>query len=100
MQIDNQLKDHIFPVVFAAVPPPKSVVSDPKPFIECSIVQRIIPHSNVRQINYLSVLIQELHFKLDLLFINEIAELVATEVSEGELVSTYRGYLIIIIFKY
>lgn len=55
-----------------------------KPFVECSIVQRIIPHSDVKQFKYLRVLMQEFHVKVDLLFINEIVELVNTEVTEEE----------------
>lgn len=61
-----------------------SIFSELKPFIECSIVQRIIPHSDVKQFKYLRVLMQEFHVKVDLLFINEIVELVNTEVTEEE----------------
>lgn len=86
IQIDNQLTDNIFPVVLAPVPPPKSVAAtiELKPFVECSIVQRIIPHSEVKQFKYLRVLMQEFHVKVDLLFINEIVEMVNTEVTEEE----------------
>lgn len=61
--------------------------SELKPFIECSIVQRIIPHSDVKQFKYLTMLIQEFHVKVDLLFINEIVEMVSTELSDEESVS-------------
>lgn len=90
IQIDNQLTDNIFPVVLAPVPPPKSVAAttELKPFIECSIVQRIIPHSEVKQFKYLRVLMQEFHVKVDLLFINEIVEMVNTEVTEEESVGS------------
>lgn len=86
IQIDNQLSDCIFPVVLAPVAPPKSVAAtiELKPFIECSIVQRIVPHSNVKQFKYLKVLTQEFHVKVDLLFINEIVELVSVELSDEE----------------
>lgn len=89
LQIDNQLIDCIFPVVLAPVPPPKSVAAtnELKPFVECSIVQRIIPHSDVKQFKYLTVLMQEFHVKVDLLFINEIVEMVSTEISDEESVS-------------
>uniref|UniRef100_A0A182NLZ6 Vacuolar protein sorting-associated protein 13 n=1 Tax=Anopheles dirus TaxID=7168 RepID=A0A182NLZ6_9DIPT len=86
VQIDNQLVDCIFPVVLAPVPPPKSVAATTefKPFVEMSMVQRIIPHSNVKQFKYLRVLIQEFHVKVDLLFINEISEMISTEITETE----------------
>ncbi|XP_058837903.1 intermembrane lipid transfer protein Vps13 isoform X2 [Topomyia yanbarensis] len=86
IQIDNQLADCIFPVVLAPIPPPKSVAATTefKPFIEMSMVQRIIPHSNVKQFKYLRVLMQEFHVKVDLLFINEIFEMISTEITEAE----------------
>lgn len=86
LQIDNQLNDCIFPVVLAPVPPPKSVAAttELKPFVECSIVQRIIPHSSVKQFKYLKVLTQEFHIKVDLLFINEIVDLFNTELTDEE----------------
>lgn len=55
-----------------------------KPFVECSIVQRIIPHSNVKQFKYLKVLTQEFHVKVDLIFINEIAEMFTAELTDEE----------------
>ncbi|XP_055592823.1 intermembrane lipid transfer protein Vps13-like [Uranotaenia lowii] len=86
IQIDNQLSDCIFPVVLAPIPPPKSVAATTefKPFIEMSMVQRIIPHSNVKQFKYLRVLMQEFHVKVDLIFINEIFEMISTEITETE----------------
>lgn len=86
IQIDNQLSDCIFPVVLAPIPPPKSVAATTefKPFVEMSMVQRIIPHSNVKQFKYLRVLMQEFHVKVDLLFINEIFEMISTEITEAE----------------
>lgn len=71
------------------------VVPELKPFVECSIVQRIIPHSNVKQFKYLTMLIQEFHVKVDLLFINEIVEMVSTELSDEESVCVTLSY-----FKY
>lgn len=55
--------------------------------MECSIVERIIPHSDVKQFKYLTMLIQEFHVKVDLLFINEIVEMVSTELTDEESVS-------------
>lgn len=47
-------------------------------------MQRIIPHSDVKQFKYLKMLIQEFHVKVDLLFINEIVEMVSTDLSDEE----------------
>lgn len=62
-------------------------------------MQRIIPHSNVKQFKYLKVLTQEFHVKVDLLFINEIAEMFTAELTDEEKVciahekySTFRSY--------
>lgn len=52
-----------------------------------SVVQRIIPHSTVKQFKYLRVLMQEFHVKVDLGFINEIFEMLSSEASEAEAVS-------------
>ncbi|XP_052841610.1 intermembrane lipid transfer protein Vps13 [Drosophila gunungcola] len=84
IQVDNQFMDPIFPVVLAPIPPPKSVANTTtlKPFIECSMVQRIMPNSQVRQFKYAKILIQEFLFKVDLLFLTAIAEMFAKEVSD------------------
>ena len=61
-----------------------------KPFAELSIVQRIMPHSNVQQFNYFKVLIQEFHVKVDMGFINAFLEMFQSEeVSETEEVSMH-----------
>ena len=49
-----------------------------------SVVQRIIPHSNVKQFKYLRMLIQEFHIKVDLPFVNEIFEMISSETTEAE----------------
>ncbi|KAI5632186.1 SHR-binding domain of vacuolar-sorting associated protein 13 domain-containing protein [Phthorimaea operculella] len=68
LQIDQQLPLPTFPVVLAPVPPPRSVANDVgiKPFIEVSIVERIMEHTKVRQYKYYKVLIQEFHLKVDM----------------------------------
>jgi len=84
IQVDNQFIDPIFPVVLAPIPPPKSVANTTslKPFIECSMVQRIMPNSTVRQFKYAKILIQEFLFKVDLNFLTAIAEMFAKEVTD------------------
>ncbi len=60
--------------------------------MECSIVERIIPYSDVKQFKYLTMLIQEFHVKVDLLFINEIVEMVSTDLTDEESVSVELSY--------
>ncbi|XP_013171259.1 PREDICTED: vacuolar protein sorting-associated protein 13A isoform X1 [Papilio xuthus] len=76
LQVDQQLPLPTFPVLLAPVPPPKSVANDDpngmKPFIEVSIVERIMEHSKVRQYKYYKVLIQEFHVKVDMGLINAL----------------------------
>ncbi|XP_017078120.1 vacuolar protein sorting-associated protein 13 [Drosophila eugracilis] len=92
IQVDNQFMDPIFPVVLAPIPPPKSVANTTciKPFIECSMVQRIMPNSPVRQFKYARILIQEFHFKVDLNFLTAIAEMFAKEVSDDTAAKQFR----------
>ncbi|KMY92020.1 vacuolar protein sorting-associated protein 13 [Drosophila simulans] len=92
IQVDNQFLDPIFPVVLAPIPPPKSVASTTslKPFIECSMVQRIMPNSTVRQFKYARILIQEFLFKVDLNFLTAIAEMFAKEVSDEAAAKQFR----------
>jgi len=86
IQLDNQLNDPIFPVVLAPIAPPKSVATTTalKPFVEFSVVQRVVPNSNVKQFKYCSMLIQEFHIKVDLLFLTAVANLFADTVSDEQ----------------
>lgn len=43
-----------------------------KPFIEVSIVERVMEHSKVRQYKYYKVLIQEFHVKVDMGLVNAL----------------------------
>ncbi|XP_029702157.1 vacuolar protein sorting-associated protein 13C isoform X2 [Takifugu rubripes] len=67
LQVDNQLPGAIFPIVFHPVPPPKSIAldSEPKPFIDVSIITRFNKHSTVMQFKYFMALIQEMAVKID-----------------------------------
>ncbi|EDW02215.1 vacuolar protein sorting-associated protein 13 [Drosophila grimshawi] len=93
IQVDNQCPDPIFPVVLAPIAPPKSVASSTtlKPFIECSMVQRVMPNSDVKQYKYATILIQEFHFKVDILFLTAIAEMFANEVDDEQAAKLFRG---------
>lgn len=84
IQVDNQTPDPIFPVIFSPVSPPKSIAagSEAKPFIEASIVERVIPYSTVKQYKYMTVLIQELHIKIDMDFLTEVLLLVSADESD------------------
>uniref|UniRef100_A0A1B6F8B5 Vacuolar protein sorting-associated protein 13 n=1 Tax=Cuerna arida TaxID=1464854 RepID=A0A1B6F8B5_9HEMI len=77
LQIDNQMYDCEFPVIFAPVPPPKSVNMENamKPFVELSLLRRLNKHSSLMQFKYLQVLIQEFEVKVDIGFINALAKM-------------------------
>ncbi|XP_069383491.1 intermembrane lipid transfer protein VPS13C isoform X9 [Paralichthys olivaceus] len=79
LQVDNQLPGAIFPIVFHPVPPPKSIAldSEPKPFIDVSIITRFNQHSNVMQFKYFMALVQEMAVKLDQGFLGAILALFA-----------------------
>ncbi|KAI6171307.1 Vacuolar protein sorting-associated protein 13C [Aphelenchoides bicaudatus] len=67
LQIDNQLPASVYPIVLAMVPPPRSVVADnePKPFAEFSFIMQQSEHSNILQIKYLHLLVQEFDVRVD-----------------------------------
>ncbi|XP_041840973.1 LOW QUALITY PROTEIN: vacuolar protein sorting-associated protein 13C-like [Melanotaenia boesemani] len=80
LQIDNQLPGAIFPIVFHPVPPPKSIAldSEPKPFIDMSVITRFNEHSNVLQFKYFMALVQEMAVKIDQSFLGAILALFTT----------------------
>ena len=57
IQMDNQLYDSVFPVVFSKVLPPKSVTSCSivKPIIEMSMVQSHSQRTNTSEVKYFKV---------------------------------------------
>ncbi|XP_053320973.1 intermembrane lipid transfer protein VPS13C isoform X2 [Spea bombifrons] len=67
LQVDNQLPGSMFPAVFHPVAPPKSIAldSEPKPFIDVSIITRFNEFSKVIQFKYFMVLIQCMALKVD-----------------------------------
>ncbi|XP_076984207.1 intermembrane lipid transfer protein VPS13C isoform X2 [Tamandua tetradactyla] len=77
LQVDNQLPGAMFPVVFHPVAPPKSIAldSEPKPFIDVSIITRFNEYSKVLQFKYFMVLIQEMALKVDQGFLGAVTEL-------------------------
>ncbi|KAK2854371.1 hypothetical protein Q5P01_007032 [Channa striata] len=77
LQVDNQLPGAIFPIVFHPVPPPKSIAldSEPKPFIDVSIITRFNQHSNIMQFKYFMALVQEMAVKIDQGFLGAISAL-------------------------
>ena len=54
-------------------------VSVPKPFLELSILEYTSPEHNLKQYKYIHALVQELHLKIELGFINAISELFEEE---------------------
>uniref|UniRef100_A0A8L0DWB0 Vacuolar protein sorting 13 homolog C n=1 Tax=Oncorhynchus mykiss TaxID=8022 RepID=A0A8L0DWB0_ONCMY len=77
LQVDNQLTGALFPIVFHPVPPPKSIAldSEPKPFMDVSIITRFNQHSQVTQFKYFMVLVQEMAVKIDQGFLGAILAL-------------------------
>ncbi|XP_067348723.1 intermembrane lipid transfer protein VPS13C isoform X2 [Channa argus] len=77
LQVDNQLPGAIFPIIFHPVPPPKSIAldSEPKPFIDVSIITRFNQHSNIMQFKYFMALVQEMAVKIDQGFLGAISAL-------------------------
>uniref|UniRef100_A0A8D0MW75 Vacuolar protein sorting 13 homolog C n=1 Tax=Sus scrofa TaxID=9823 RepID=A0A8D0MW75_PIG len=77
LQVDSQLPGTVFPVVFHPVAPPKSIAldSEPKPFIDVSIITRFNEYSKVLQFKYFMVLIQEMALKVDQGFLGAITAL-------------------------
>ncbi|XP_075713818.1 intermembrane lipid transfer protein VPS13C isoform X2 [Rhinoderma darwinii] len=77
LQVDNQLPGSMFPAVFHPVAPPKSIAldSEPKPFIDISIITRFNEFSKVMQFKYFMVLIQCMALKVDQGFLAAIIEL-------------------------
>ncbi|KAJ8412900.1 hypothetical protein AAFF_G00104820 [Aldrovandia affinis] len=77
LQVDNQLTGAIFPIVFHPVPPPKSIAldSEPKPFIDVSIITRFNEHSQVMQFKYFMALVQEMAVKIDQGFLGAVIAL-------------------------
>uniref|UniRef100_A0A8C0HLM0 Vacuolar protein sorting 13 homolog C n=1 Tax=Buteo japonicus TaxID=224669 RepID=A0A8C0HLM0_9AVES len=77
LQVDNQLPGSMFPVVFHPVAPPKSISldSEPKPFIDISVITRFNEYSKVLQFKYFMVLIQEMALKIDQGFLGALGEL-------------------------
>ncbi|XP_018108372.1 vacuolar protein sorting-associated protein 13C isoform X2 [Xenopus laevis] len=81
LQVDNHLPGSMFPVVFNPVIPPKSVAldSEPKPFIDVSIITRFNEFSKVMQFKYFMVLIQCMALKLDQDFLAAVIGLFTPE---------------------
>ncbi|KAM9860925.1 intermembrane lipid transfer protein VPS13C [Aulostomus maculatus] len=77
LQVDNQLPGAMFPIIFHPVPPPKSIAldSEPKPFIDVSIITRFNQHSNIMQFKYFMALVQEMAVKIDQGFLSAILAL-------------------------
>ncbi|XP_004374680.1 intermembrane lipid transfer protein VPS13C isoform X1 [Trichechus manatus latirostris] len=77
LQVDNQLPATVFPVIFHPVAPPKSIAldSEPKPFIDVSVIMRFNEYSKVLQFKYFMVLIQEMALKVDQGFLGAIVAL-------------------------
>uniref|UniRef100_G1KEL4 Vacuolar protein sorting 13 homolog A n=1 Tax=Anolis carolinensis TaxID=28377 RepID=G1KEL4_ANOCA len=94
IQIQNQIPGAIFPFVFYPIKPPKSISldSEPKPFTDVSIVIRTAGHSEISRIKYFKVLIQEMDLRLDLGFLNALADFftLAEEVPKDQEIELFK----------
>ncbi|XP_053387649.1 intermembrane lipid transfer protein VPS13A-like isoform X4 [Mercenaria mercenaria] len=81
VQLDNQVTGSVFPTVLSPMPPPKSVAAEsvPKPFTEISMMLRKHEHSNLSQMKYFKVLIQEMQVKVDQGFLNNVLDLFSSD---------------------
>ncbi|KAF3832042.1 hypothetical protein F7725_025707, partial [Dissostichus mawsoni] len=77
LQVDNQLPGAIFPIVFHpfVILTRSPASTEPKPFIELSVIMRFNRHSNVMQIKYFMALVQEMAVKIDQGFLSAIVAL-------------------------
>uniref|UniRef100_A0A8C3PUR9 Vacuolar protein sorting 13 homolog C n=1 Tax=Chrysolophus pictus TaxID=9089 RepID=A0A8C3PUR9_CHRPC len=68
LQVDNQLPGSMFPVVFHPVAPPKSIAldSEPKPFIDISVITRFNEYSKIIDKNNFFVLYGKVDGVIDL----------------------------------
>lgn len=76
LQIDNQLYDCVFPVMFSKVLPPKSVASSStivKPIIELSMVQYSCQKTKTTEMKYFKILMQEFFVKFDIVCLNALS---------------------------
>ncbi|XP_055872705.1 intermembrane lipid transfer protein VPS13C-like isoform X9 [Biomphalaria glabrata] len=82
LQFDNQLRHAVFPTILSPLPPPRSVAAEsiPKPFIEVSLMNKIHEHSNLVQIKYFKVLIQEMNLKVDQGFLSQLLAMFASDI--------------------
>ncbi|XP_077569200.1 intermembrane lipid transfer protein VPS13C isoform X2 [Stigmatopora nigra] len=84
-QVDNQLPGAVFPVAFHPVPPPKSLAldSEPKAFLDMSVITRSDQRSGVTQFKYFMVLVQEMAVKVDRGFLSATLALLAPAEPSG-----------------
>ncbi|KAI1728266.1 SHR-binding domain of vacuolar-sorting associated protein 13 domain-containing protein [Ditylenchus destructor] len=84
LQIDNQRSACAFPCALMMVPPPKSVGADnaPVPFAELSFIMSQSKHTNIIQVKYLHLLVQEFAVKIDNGLINAMLSLFSSEAAQ------------------
>ncbi|XP_022794312.1 vacuolar protein sorting-associated protein 13A-like [Stylophora pistillata] len=84
VQIDSQIPSATFQTVLFPVPPPKSIAADsePKPYIELSLVTKQEEHTHVNEIKYFKVLIQEMDLKVDMAFLMALLGLISFDTTD------------------
>ncbi|XP_029943561.1 vacuolar protein sorting-associated protein 13C [Salarias fasciatus] len=98
LQVDNQLPGAMFPIVFHPVPPPKSIAldSEPRPFMDMSVITRFNQHSTVTQFKYFMALVQEMAVKIDQGFLGSVLALFTSAAgpeTDGQKAGLIRGDL-------
>ncbi|XP_072019770.1 intermembrane lipid transfer protein VPS13A-like [Amphiura filiformis] len=87
LQIDNQMPAPVFPTILAPVPLPKSVAAESaaKPVIEFCLMMSFSDYSSVIKVKYMRLLVQEMHAKVDIGFLNNLMQVFASDQSlEGK----------------
>ncbi|KAF2345342.1 Vacuolar protein sorting-associated protein 13 C-terminal, partial [Trinorchestia longiramus] len=89
VQVDNQLTDVLFPVVFFRVNPAKSVMAEtvPKPLFEVSVVQVTQP-TGLLEYKYVSALLQEFHVMVEMPFISALLAMIYPQTDAQQLLYT------------
>ena len=89
LQVDNQLSDVLFPVVFSRVDPGKSIMAEtvPKPLFELSVVQ-VENKNGLVEYKYVSALLQEFHVMVELPFISAVFGVLYSDSSHELLYNT------------
>lgn len=102
IQTDNQIRDCQFPVILSPVVYKRSVGEQKlaKPFIEMSFIMRQFAGSNLRQVKYCKLLIQEFAIRIDMCFVNSLLAFTTLSEKKTGYVSARYGILMPAIYSF